>query len=123
MAALLIVEDDDAVRDTLYDLFADEYVCHAARTAESALAFLSEYTYDVVLTDISMPGMSGLELLSLLRQQHPNMPIIVISGIGDTEYADGLLRMGAFDYIPKPFRLEAVENSVMLALEVSRERG
>ena len=122
MESLLIVDDDDTVRDILYDLFADEYLCHAARTAEHALDLLRQHSYDVVLTDISMPGLSGVELLSLVRQQNPLTPVIVISGIGDKEYAEGLLRMGAFDYILKPFSLDAVESSVGLALEVSRER-
>jgi DNA-binding NtrC family response regulator len=69
-----------------------------------------------------MPGLSGVELLSLVRQQNPQTPVIVISGISDKAYAEGLLRMGAFDYILKPFSLDAVEASVALALEVSRER-
>jgi two-component system response regulator PilR (NtrC family) len=121
MAAILIVDDDDAVRDVLYDLFSDEHMCHAAGTAEQAFAFLREQSYDVVLTDISMPGLSGLELLGHLRQEQPDSPVIVISGIGDRTHAEGLTRLGAFDYILKPFRLEAVEESVARALEHSRE--
>lgn len=122
MESLLIVDDDEHVRDTLYDLLSDDYLCHAAPTAERALDFLRRRAYDVVLTDISMPGLSGVELLSHVRQQTPDTPVIIISGIGDREYADGLLRMGAFDYILKPFSLDAVESSVALALEISRER-
>ena len=121
MAAILIVDDDDAVRDVLYDLFSDEHMCHAAATAEQALAFLREQTYDAVLTDISMPGLSGVELLSILRREQPDTPVIVISGIGDREHAEGLMRLGAFDFILKPFRLEAVEQSVSRALEHGRE--
>jgi DNA-binding NtrC family response regulator len=117
MAAILIVDDDDAVRDVLYDLFADEHLCHAAATAEQALAFIDEQPYDVVLTDISMPGLSGLELLSHLRQTRPGTPVIVISGIGDRTHAEGLTRLGAFDFILKPFRLEEIEASVARALE------
>lgn len=121
MAALLVVDDDDAVRDTLYDLFADEHLCHAADTAERALKYLDSETYDVVLTDISMPGVSGLELLGYVRQRQPETPVIIISGIGDRAYAEGLLKLGAFDYLLKPFRLEDVEASVVRALEHHRE--
>ena len=121
MAAILIVDDDDAVRDVLYDLFSDEHMCHAAATAEQALAFLREQTYDTVLTDISMPGLSGVELLSILRREQPDTPVIVISGIGDRTHAEGLTRLGAFDFILKPFRLEAVEQSVGRALDHARE--
>ena len=120
MAAILIVDDDDAVRDTLYDLFSDDHLCHAANTAEMALAFLQEQPYDVVLTDISMPGLSGLELLGILRQSQPGTPVIIISGIGDRSHAEGLTRLGAFDYILKPFPLDAVEESVARALDHGR---
>ncbi|HEX8559182.1 MAG TPA: response regulator [Pyrinomonadaceae bacterium] len=126
MAAILIVDDDDSVRDVLYDLFSEEHMCHAAATAEKALAFLREQTYDVVMTDISMPGLSGVELLGILLREQPETPVIVVSGIGDRTHAEGLMRLGAFDYILKPFRLEAVEQSVARALEHSlglRQRG
>ena len=117
MAAILIVDDDEAVRDVLYDLFSDEHLCHVAATAEQALTFIDEQPYDVVLTDISMPGLSGLELLGHLRQARPGTPVIVVSGIGDRTHAEGLTRLGAFDFILKPFRLEEVEQSVARALE------
>jgi two-component system response regulator PilR (NtrC family) len=120
MAAILIVDDDDAVRDVLYDLFSDEHLCHVAATAEQALAFIDEQPYDVVLTDISMPGLSGLELLGHLRQARPGTPVIVISGIGDRTHAEGLTRLGAFDFLLKPFRLEEIEASVARALEHGR---
>ena len=122
MAAILIVDDDDAVRDVLYDLFSEEHMCHAADTAERALAYLREQTYDAVITDISMPGLSGVELLGYLRAEQPDTPVIVVSGIGDREHAEGLMRLGAFDFILKPFTLEAVEQSVTRALEQSRAR-
>ena len=122
MAAILIVDDDDAVRDTLYDLFSDDHLCHAASSAEQALSFVNEQQqYDVVLTDISMPGLSGLELLGHLRQEQPDTPVIVVTGIGDRTHAEGLTRLGAFDFILKPFRLEAVEQSVGRALDHARE--
>src|ERR687883_599636 len=120
MAAILIVDDDDAVRDVLYDLFGDEHLCHAASSAEQALAFIREKPYDVVLTDISMPGLSGVELLGHLRQSRPDTLVIVISGIGDRAHAEGLRRLGAFDFIYKPFHLETVEESLARALEHSR---
>ena len=88
--------------------------------AEQALAFLREQTYDTVLTDISMPGLSGVELLGILLREQPETPVIVVTGIGDRTHAEGLTRLGAFDFILKPFRLEAVEESVGRALEHSR---
>lgn len=120
MAAILIVDDDVAVRDVLYDLLSEDHLCHVASTAEQALSFIREQRYDVVLTDISMPGLSGLELLGSLRQTQPNTPVIVVSGISDRTHAEGLTRLGAFDFILKPFRLEVVEESVARALEHGR---
>ena len=121
MAALLIVDDDEMVRDTLTDLFYDRHLCHAAATVEGALAYLDVEHYDLVLTDISMPGLSGVELLGTVRQRQPDTPVIIISGISDRAHAEGLMKLGAFDYILKPFRLEKVEQSVERAL-AERER-
>jgi DNA-binding NtrC family response regulator len=117
MPKILIVDDDDAIRDTLYDLLSDQYVCQTAETAESALARLAADSYDLVLTDISMPGLSGLELLGHIRQRFAHTPVIIISGISDQEHAQGLIKLGAFAFLLKPFRLEDVERSVERALE------
>lgn len=121
MAAVLIVDDDEVVRDTLFDLFSEEHLCHAAPTVENALAFLSVESYDVVLTDISMPGLSGLELLGIVKQRQPDVPVIIVSGISDRAHAEGLIKLGAFDYILKPFRLEEIEASVNRAIEMRRQ--
>ena len=121
MAAVLIVDDDDFIRDTLYDLFSEEHLCHAAETAEKALEYLAVENYDIVLTDISMPGLSGLELLGHVLQRQPGTPVIIISGISDQAHAEGLIKLGAFDYLLKPFRLEVVEQSVARAIEQRRK--
>jgi DNA-binding NtrC family response regulator len=120
MASILVVDDDDAIRDTLYELFSGQYLCHTAETAEKALTLLQSEIYDVVLTDISMPGLSGLELLGHVLQSYPGTPVIVISGIGDQEHAEGLKNLGAFDYLLKPFSLEGVEDSVKRAISYRR---
>lgn len=122
MPKILVVDDDEAIRDTLYELLSEEYVCQTAETAEKALARLAADSYDVVLTDISMPGLSGLELLGHIRQRFSETPVIIISGIGDHEHAQGLIKLGAFDFLLKPFRLEDVEKSVQRAVEY-RKRG
>ncbi len=120
MAEILVVDDDDVIRDTLCELLSQDYFCQTADTAEKALARLKTGSFDVVLTDISMPGLSGLELLNRILRQYPTTPVIIISGISDQEQAQGLIRLGAFDYLLKPFRLEVVENSVRRAIEYRR---
>lgn len=117
MPLVLVVDDDEAIRDTLYELLSEHYACQIAETAEKAFARLEADAYDVVLTDISMPGLSGLELLGQVRQKYPDTPVIIISGISDQDHAQGLIKLGAFDYLLKPFRLEAVEKSVKRAIE------
>jgi DNA-binding NtrC family response regulator len=120
MPKILVVDDDDAIRDTLYELLSEEYLCQTAETAEKAFARLEADSYDVVLTDISMPGLSGLELLGHIRQKFPNTPVIMISGIGDQDHAQGLIKLGAFDFLLKPFSLEVVEKSVHRAVEYNK---
>ena len=120
MAEILVVDDDDLIRDTLYELLSPEYLCRTAETAEEALARLEAETFDVVLTDISMPGLSGRELLGRVLQKYPKTPVIIISGISDQEHAEGLIKLGAFDYLLKPFRLETVEASVKRAIDYRR---
>jgi DNA-binding NtrC family response regulator len=120
MADTLVVDDDEVIRDTLCELLSQEYSCQAAATAEDALAKLEAQPFDVVLTDISMPGLSGMELLSRVLKLYPGTPVIIISGLSDQEQAQSLMSLGAFDYLLKPFRLEVVEASVKRAL--SRQR-
>jgi two-component system response regulator PilR (NtrC family) len=121
MASVLIVDDDANIRDILYDLFAEEHLCHTAETAEQALEWLKTGRYDVVLTDISMPGMSGLELVALIRQQQPGMPVVIITGIDYQEYAGDLMKLGAFDYVVKPFQLADARGKVTRAIEQHRQ--
>ena len=121
MASLLVVDDDQTIRDMFYELFAEEHLCHTAETAEQALQWLETGLYDVVLTDISMPGMSGLELIAHVRQRQPDTPIIVITGIDYQQHAGELLKLGAFDYLIKPFQLTDAESKVSRAIEHHRQ--
>lgn len=121
MADVLIVDDDEVIRDTLDELLSEQYNCQTVDTADQALAKLRTETFDLVLTDISMPGLSGLELLGKVLEQCPTTPVIIISGITDQDHAQALIKLGAFDYLLKPFRLEVVEKSVRRALEYRRK--
>ena len=117
MAEILIVDDDDVIRDTLCELLSADYSCQQANTAEEALKKLEAQPFDVVLTDISMPGLTGHELLSRVLSQYPGTPVIIVSGLSDQDQAQSLISRGAFDYLLKPFRLEVVEESVKRAVE------
>ena len=122
MAAILVVDDDQVIRDVLYDLFTEqEHSCHLAKSAEEALEWMKTEAFDVILTDISMPGLSGVELMSRIHQQQPDTPVIIISVIDYQQFSGDLLRMGAFDYLVKPFELKDVEESVNRALAHRRD--
>jgi DNA-binding NtrC family response regulator len=122
MADVLVVDDDDVIRETLLELLDGNYQCQEASTAEEALRKLEAQPFDVVLTDISMPGLSGSELLQRARELYPDTPVIIMSGLSDQEQAHSLINRGAFDYLLKPFRLEVVEESVKRAIEQRQNR-
>ena len=121
MATLLVVDDDNDVRETLQTLFLNVHECHTADRAEQALAFLEFESYDAVLTDLAMPGLSGRDLLQRIQRDHPTTPVIVISGTLDEAEAKSLMGMGAFAYFTKPFRLEDVEAAVDRAIARRQE--
>ena len=120
MAKILVVDDDDVIRETLCELLSQDHLCRTAETAEEALTRLEAEKFDLVLTDISMPGVSGLDLLGRVRQLYQDTPVIIISGLSDQDHAQSLIALGAFDYLLKPFRLEVVEESVMRAVQFRR---
>lgn len=115
MATLLLIDDDIAVRQMLDSLFSTDHECHTADRAEQALEFLDFQKYDVVITDVSMPGLGGVGFLERVNSQHPGTPVIVISGRAD-EYKQTVLDLGAFAFHAKPFSLSAIEASVLAAL-------
>ena len=117
MADILVVDDDAVIRDTLCELLASDHHCQPVSTAEEALRELQTQSFDVVLTDISMPGLNGRQLLQRVLSLYPELPVIIISGLSDQDQAQSLISLGAFDYLLKPFRLEVVEESVKRAVE------
>jgi len=124
MATLLIVDDDNLVRDTLHELLSASHECHTADRAEQALAYLDIETYDAVLTDISMPGLSGRELLRYIQAKHSATPVIVMSGmLNAKDEVDGkeFLDLGAFAYFTKPFKMEEIEDAIVRAIARHRE--
>lgn len=114
---LLVVDDDAAVRSLLYDLLNVTYDCVAVASAVEALAALAAERFALILSDISMPGMSGLELIPQVHARDPDALVIVISAQQDIAAAVAAMRRGAYDYIPKPFDVDYIEAAVARALE------
>jgi putative nucleotidyltransferase with HDIG domain len=114
---LLIVDDEAEVRGVLCDLLGETYECSEAASAEEALARLREKNYQLVISDITMSGMTGLEMIPQAKVISPDTVIVMISGMQTIESAINALRLGAFDYLMKPFDLRQAEAAVARALE------
>ncbi|HVF91949.1 MAG TPA: response regulator, partial [Blastocatellia bacterium] len=115
-ARILIIDDEEAILSVLYSLLSDRYECRTATSAVEALEYLREKSYDLVLSDIMMPGMSGLELLKEITRRARDTVVILISGNLNIQSAIEAMRRGAYDYVTKPFNLSDVEAAVHRAL-------
>ena len=116
MPTLLIVDDDAAIRGMLYDFLSEKYECNTASSADEAFQYLEVEHYDAILTDIAMPGVTGVELLKRVQLRDEDTPVILISGKGTEQDSDSLLALGAFAYVTKPFSLDEIERVVERAV-------
>jgi putative two-component system response regulator len=114
---ILLVDDEPEITEILSDLLSEEYECLRAGAAEHALEHLRKSQFELVISDITMPGMSGLDMIPHVKSASPDTVVVMISGMQTVESAIGALRLGAFDYLMKPFDLRQVEAVVKRALE------
>ena len=122
-ANILIVDDEAVVRDSLGKWFSEEgYSVETASTAREALLKLPAERWDLALLDIKMPGMDGLELERKIREVHPEIIIIIMTGYASVETAVQALKDGAYDYITKPFDPDDLSHVIRKALEHHRMR-
>lgn len=120
-ANCLIVDDEPRLRQILALLMrADGFLCVEAENGIEALEQLSRQAITLLLTDMEMPKMGGIELLRQVRSRYPDVAVVMITGNADVETAVGALSLGAMDYITKPFQLEEVRARVRQALEKRR---
>lgn len=106
--SILIVDDEEPIRRLLKMCLDPHYSCVTAGTAEEATLLLEPHRFNLVVTDIRMPGASGLELCQLVQQMSPETVVIMVSGMTDIQFAVQSMREGAFDYVTKPFDLDQV---------------
>ncbi|HZE73229.1 MAG TPA: HD domain-containing phosphohydrolase [Pyrinomonadaceae bacterium] len=114
---ILIVDDEREITEILSDLLSPDYDCVTCGSAEAALAYLRGNEFALVISDITMPGMSGLDMIPHAKELAPDTVVVMISGMQTVESAIGALRLGAFDYLMKPFDLRQVEAVVKRALD------
>jgi two-component system nitrogen regulation response regulator NtrX len=120
MSKILIIEDEAAIRRVLVKILSEENDTYQVEEAEDGLEGIEKIKkddYDLVLCDIKMPKMDGVEVLEAAKKIKPEIPIVMISGHGDLDTAVNTMRMGAFDYISKPPDLNRLLNTVRNALD------
>jgi two-component system nitrogen regulation response regulator NtrX len=120
MSKILIIEDEAAIRRVLTKILSEENDTYQVEEAEDGVAGyekIKNNDYDLVLCDIKMPKMDGVEVLEAVKKIKPEIPMVMISGHGDMETAINTMRLGAFDYISKPPDLNRLLNTVRNALD------
>jgi two-component system, NtrC family, sensor kinase len=114
---LLIVDDEEPVRNLFAAYLSETYTCETASDAQEALEILARGPVALVLTDIQMPGLSGIELLRKILERYPETAVIIASGVDRTQRVIDAIRVGASDYLLKPCELDVLALSVERALE------
>jgi len=114
-STILIIDDDEQIRRLLRELLQQQYECVDVGSAEEALAVLNSVNFSLVISDIQMPGISGLDLVPRIVEQTPETVVVMISGQQSIESAIDAMRVGAFDYITKPLDLRHVQAAVRRA--------
>lgn len=120
MSKILLIEDEAAIRRVLTKILSEEskdYIVEQAEDGLEGINKIRENDYDLVLCDIKMPKMDGVEVLEAVKKLKPEIPMVMISGHGDLDTAVNTMRLGAFDYISKPPDLNRLLNTVRNALD------
>jgi DNA-binding NtrC family response regulator len=118
---ILLIDDDQSLRRVIeYSLLESGFAVRPAASGEEGLALFQKETFDVVITDITMPGMSGMEVLEKIRKADPALPVIIITAYGTIESAVSAMKQGAFDYITKPFNRDELRITLDRALKMRR---
>ncbi len=123
MPAILIVEDEAKMRRLLeLNLGEDGFTTFSAGDVETGLKLLRENPIDLILTDLKLPGMSGLELLQAAKRQNASLPVVVMTAFGSVETAVEAMKAGASDYVLKPFSLSEIRMVIHKELDVRNLR-
>ena len=122
MSARILIADDEeiVIRSCLRILDGDDFQVEAVQDGREALRKIEENPYDVMILDIMMPNMDGLEVLRRVKETHPNVDVIMITGLSQIDTAVQAMKLGAFDYISKPFEPDELKLVVQRALERRR---
>lgn len=115
--SVLVVEDEDPIRALLEEILGQRFGCFTAPDADEATRLVESRFFNLILADIGLPGMSGLELCRFVAEKSPRTVVVVISGIADEQAIAEAKQAGAFDFITKPFDLDDVVATVERGLQ------
>ncbi len=117
-AKVLVVEDDEVLRQLLIDVLSDQgYQVEAAETGEEGLRTMEQDVFDIILLDINLPGMDGMDVLRLAPARQPDAQVVMMTAFGTVDTAVEAMKQGAFDYINKPFSTDELLLTITRALE------
>ncbi len=120
MQKILVVEDEKNIRESLDIALSEKYAVKTANSAEAALPMIQAEHFDLMITDIRMPGRSGLDLLADFKKLYPQAPVIVITAFSSIQSAIDAMKSGASEYVPKPFSLEEIDIKVKNLLQAKK---
>ncbi|HWM79370.1 MAG TPA: response regulator [Methylomirabilota bacterium] len=121
---ILVVDDDPEVRMATRDFLASKgHDVTLAEDGVQALKLLATVKPDVVLLDVAMPEMDGMEALRRIVASYPNLPVIMVTANADIEITSKVLQLGAADYVPKPFDLDYLDQAINIQLSAGRGAG
>ncbi|MCK6485362.1 MAG: sigma-54-dependent Fis family transcriptional regulator [Phycisphaerae bacterium] len=124
MARICVVDDNDLMRQSVVEaLQREEHQIAAFSDATTALAELGQQNFDVIISDLKMPGMDGIEFLGRLRERQVDTPLILMTAFATVPTAVSAMKLGAFDYLQKPFEMDELVVTADRAIQVSRLRG
>ncbi len=126
-ALVLVIDDEQIVHQSVQRILEDEgYVVDGALRVDDALAMLAAKSYDLVLTDLMMPDRSGMEAVEAIAKDHPDTGVVMFTGFATVESAVQSMKLGALDYLPKPFTpeelIEVAERAIRMAHKARRDR-
>jgi len=118
---ILVIDDEPRIRDGCQMVLSEEgFKVALASDGNEGVQMIQEQHYDIILVDLMMPGLSGLEVLSLVKERHPDTVVIVITGYATLEHSISAMKRGAFDFIPKPFTPDQLRAVVAKAIKFNR---
>src|SRR5690554_5625661 len=120
MSRILVIDDERSIRNTLKDILEyEKYDVDLAEDGKKALEIIKNTEYDIILCDIKMPGMDGIEVLEHLSKYTPDTPVVMISGHGNIDTAVESIKKGAYDFIEKPLDLNRLLITIRNAMDKS----